>query len=362
MPDSFLLFSINGKWNTQHARAAARFASKSPMTAEELGGLVNDHEFQAKLNEVIGDPTGTAATEVLRKLLPLVTVVSDKSDFSPASRKAALTTLYPYVQYSGVPSVFLTIAPDDTHSALSLRMSTPSASVDANRHFPATDEGFLEHLKRGAKTYPVADLDISELGLQMRLAKDPVAATEIFKMLTEAVWTCLLRISPDRASRKTFPLGMGPKGVFGHTRAFFSVTQTQGRLSLHTHMVIWAGLDPVVIQKCAAHEKLFAEIRQVLDSQFVASLPPVHHYHALVRLATEPKQRAPLNPTRGHTEEPAPPRQSEEEKAFMNHFREVMNRCGVHQHSHTCEKGHFGDRGCRYVSCGALWNEHVLSS
>ena len=344
--DSRFIFAVfNQRQRHQHARAASGFALKHPLSAEELGAMVNDEEFKKKLERAIKTPTGTEAKEIVAKLTPLITMVSSKSDFSSGSRAASLTTLYSYVQYLGCPSVFLTIAPDDIHSVMSIKMAIPSLGVDVNNHFPATDDGVLEGLKKGAQTF--TNIDISELGLKRLLAENPVAATEIFKMTIEAVWSCLLGLPHDRATRKTFPHSENRKGIFGETRGFFSVTETQGRLSLHAHMVIWAGVDPEVIQKCAAYGDLASEIAQVLDSHFAARLPPILHYKSLVRLATDPKKREPLDPLRMTYLQVTPPTTPEETTRFLEHSQEVMNRCGNHQHSGTCEKGEAGLRGCR---------------
>ena len=343
----FLFTAFNQRQRHQNARAASGIASKHPLTAEKLGNLVNDPAFKEKVESAVENPSSAEARELLKEVSPLVSLTSSKADFSPAARGAALTTLYAYVQYYGFPSVFLTVAPDDTHSVLSVRATITGAPVDCNNHFPATDSGFLDELRKGGTTFTIGEIDISEHALQRLIADNPVAATEIFKVMIEAIWCCLLGLPPDRDTRKTFPPGTLPKGIFGHTRAFYSVIETQGRLSLHVHMLIWAGLQPKIIQKCAAYDDLMAIIREVLDSQFVATLSPLYHYRSLLHLATEPKKREPLQPVRVCYQDAPIPRTAEGEAQFKAFSQEVMNRCGVHQHSFSCEKGAFGNEGCR---------------
>jgi len=96
-------------------------------------------------------------------------------------------------------------------------------------------------LLKGATTFELGKVDISHFGLQKLITENPVAATAVFKALMETVWSCLLGVEPDRLSRRTVPLGSSHKGIFGDCRAWYAVTETQGRLSLHSHMVVWAG-------------------------------------------------------------------------------------------------------------------------
>jgi hypothetical protein len=56
-------------------------------------------------------PTSKQAKEIIHELDPLVQLISQRSDYSPGQRSAAISDLYAYVQFHGCPSFFLTVAP-----------------------------------------------------------------------------------------------------------------------------------------------------------------------------------------------------------------------------------------------------------
>jgi len=112
--------------------------------------------------------------EKLKTVLPLVQHAGAKIDYSPTARAAALSTLYALTQFHGCPSVFLTIAPDDVHNVLSIRMSFPTTS--GNGGFPAIGDTLLDHLCKGEKVLKVADIPLGESDLKKFIVSNPVAA------------------------------------------------------------------------------------------------------------------------------------------------------------------------------------------
>lgn len=69
--------------------------------------------------------------------------------------------------------------------------------------------------------------------------------------------------------------------MFGRPIAYCSVTETQGRLSLHAHMALWTTLQPQILETVAAFSEL-QEVVNILDKMFCAKyfavfLATVHH-------------------------------------------------------------------------------------
>jgi len=350
----FLFTAFNQKQRHAATRAVRSLASGKPEHLKQLGELCQDLEFRAKVEAAVKDSSSKEAAEVLKILNPLIRTSGGKIDYSASARAAGLTTLYSYTQFFGCPSVFFTIAPDDTHSVLAIRLSIPTKS---NQGFPARDEGLLNHLLEGAQTHDLCKIDISEFGLQKLMAENPVAAAEIFMQIQLAIYTILLGISPEKSSKKTRPLGVF-RGIFGNCKAVFSVVETQGRLSLHVHMAVWAGLPPHLLQKAAAFPEFVEEIAEVLNQHFQGQLPDGYHVQALHRLATEPKQRPKQDPPRMcYVPCPIPDETPAGGEAFVHHFRTTMNRVGIHAHSSTCEKGGSGKEGCRLAFPRAFCNQ-----
>ena len=175
----------------KHASSVGKFALSDARKMSELGALASDSAFLASVETAVKNPTGPEAKEVMKTMGPLIRTTGKHTEFSPVARAHAITTLYAMVQYYQCPSVFLTISPDDVHSVLSIRLSIPSASQNGNTAFPAHDEGLIEQLLKGATSFPIGEVDISEFGLQKLVAENPVAATEIFKLTLEAVYKTL---------------------------------------------------------------------------------------------------------------------------------------------------------------------------
>ena len=343
----YLFTAFNQKQRHAATSAVNAFASGKPEEIEKLGALVASEEFKAKVEAAAKSPEGDEAKEVLRILGSHLRFTGRHVDFSPLARSDSITSIHANSQFHGCPSVFFTVAPDDVHSVMSIRMCVPTGEGNGNAHFPAKDEGLVKNLLDRAQSFEIAKLPIGECDLKKMIAENPVAAAEIFKETLEAIFTALLGLPPERLSRKTKPLGALHKGAFGECTAVYSVIETQGRLSLHAHMAVWTVLRPSVIQNCSAYEELATEIAKVFDSQFVAELPVRFHCQALTRLATKPSDRLPQSPVRLTYQLSPLPNTPDGEKAFLEWVYEVINRVGIHAHSKTCEKGPHGQICCR---------------
>ena len=86
-----------------------------------------------------------------------------------------------------LPSIFFTYATDDVNGTLNLRLSLPKKN---NVDFPANGTGLSEAIQSNTKV--IQEITITTHHLQFLFAKGPVAAAEIFRLLTETVFTTLL--------------------------------------------------------------------------------------------------------------------------------------------------------------------------
>ena len=113
-----------------------------PDVFETIGKLSKDKIFESKMVEAMENPEGQEAKTVMNTFEKLIRVIGSKTPFSSSERESALSHLIAMMQYFGPASVFFTLALDDSHTILSLRMSYPSKS--GNKCFPAKDDGFAE--------------------------------------------------------------------------------------------------------------------------------------------------------------------------------------------------------------------------
>ncbi len=111
-----------------------------------------------------------------------------KVPFSKQARKAGIAKLEALTAYHGMQGLFLTISPDDAHDPNRIRMSLPQENI---RDFPVREtEGFLEALKSGQSSFN--SIPISSKNLRELLARGPVSAAEMFKIIIETLFSVVL--------------------------------------------------------------------------------------------------------------------------------------------------------------------------
>ena len=120
------------------------------------------------METIIANPNRNEAKSILNLIDSLLKINGGKVLGSPGERKMAIGTIISMVQFFGCPSVFFTFAPDDIHSALTLRMSCPTKY--GNHQFSAVDYGFEKNLQNrnmSPRSTKIMDdqIDISELNL-----------------------------------------------------------------------------------------------------------------------------------------------------------------------------------------------------
>ena len=130
---------------------------------KELGKLSTDEEFQKLVDTAVANPGGPESVQVLKTMNHLISTAGGHVDYSSHARAAGITTLHSYTQVLGCPGIFFTLALDDTHNVMAIRMSFPTK--ESNTEFPAVDGGFAKHLLEGAAEFPVGKVHISELDL-----------------------------------------------------------------------------------------------------------------------------------------------------------------------------------------------------
>ena len=234
-----------------------------------------------------------------------------------------------------------------TRIDLTLRISCPTKN--GNNAFPAVDGGFEsflqnKHTNKDLSIIMDDQIDISEYNLNKLLSMNPVAAASVFKITLETIFEVLFGIVPDYLSKITIPISSRCHGIFGQTKAAYTVTEVQGRLSLHGHMTVWSVLSPTIIQQCIQCKRLVNSVKEVILSQISSSIPLEYHMKALNRQATPPAHRSPSDPPRFFYDSPLPITSINE---FNDHVYSVVNSTAVHQRSDTCIKDPLGHVGCR---------------
>jgi hypothetical protein len=111
----------------------------------------------------------------------------------------------------GPPSLWITINPSDLHDPIAQVLAGEEINMDE----------FMAHLgpNKDQRAKNIAD--------------DPYAAAKFFHFMIATILETLLGVKVTPAQVKS---GMG---VFGHVTAYFGVVESQGRGTLHLHLLVW---------------------------------------------------------------------------------------------------------------------------
>ncbi|KAK4013695.1 hypothetical protein OUZ56_026247 [Daphnia magna] len=197
---------------------------------------VNDPAFIDQLKEAAKYPKSTSSLKLLNKLNVHIKSCTSRIPFTSSQRAASLSNL---------------IGMHDVNGTLNIRLSLPQKD---NNKFPADVTGLSEAIQNNAAVFQ--EIPITPHHLRFLLAKGPLAAAEIFRLLTETVFTTLLGTPTEHSSKKTVPLPSRSSGVFGVPIASFGCVEEQARGSLHVHVVYWGSLPCQLLQNSAIYPEL----------------------------------------------------------------------------------------------------------
>lgn len=323
----------------------------TPKAFAKFHQIVSNPEFKAKVQRAVRDPLGQEAVDVIRATEPYIQMCGKNVPYSPMERRDAIGSMAAIAQRYGTPSVFLTVSPDDVHHPMVLRLAFPSKS---NTAFPADVGGFLEALRQGQPTYD--ERAVSQFSLQKLVTDNPCASAAVFKMLMENLFSILLGTPVASTVKKTTPFVEQREGVFGRATAAFSVTEIQGRGSLHSHLAIWGtGLTPELLQKASAYPTLVEQITKVLYSMYSATMPEENHVECLLdRLEKRNKPRLIYDQSPLTTLKTGTSTSTVQNPAFSSRVYSLIDFLKIHSHRQTCLKGLAGHTQCRLSKPSAL--------
>jgi Helitron helicase-like domain at N-terminus len=151
-------------------------------------------------------------------LLKSVNAVSARIPGSHASQIHIRNEIRNYFGYFGMPQLYFTANPSATHSPI-FQLMCGDMKVDLSKYFPQL-----------APSHERA----------LRLAKDPVAATDFFDFSIKCIFKFLF--GWDYSKKKSTPEG----GILGHLRAFYGTAELTECANFHGHFLLWlmGGLNP----------------------------------------------------------------------------------------------------------------------
>ncbi|KAK4024408.1 hypothetical protein OUZ56_009830 [Daphnia magna] len=218
--------------------------------------------------------------------------------------------------------------PNDVNDTLNIRLSLPQ---EDNNNFPTDGTGLSEAIQNSAAVFQ--EIPITPHHLRFLMAKGPLAAAEIFRLLTDTVFTTLLGTPTEHFSKKTVPLPSRSSGVFGVPIASFGCVEEQARGSLHLHVVYWGSLPCQILQNSSIYPELLCTVAKAIDEMFKAEVDLAVHVEQLFdkfnRVMT---MKHSLLKAHHPLRNPEP---------FNQNVQKTVVICNCHSHSHTCHVGKF---------------------
>lgn len=199
-------------------------------SAHEIQSL-NSNDIETALNNISKRTHNMESNSALNKLLNYIKTIGGRVMGSAYARTALRTKIHALIYYLGLPSIFLTLNPADIHSPIALYFAGVKLDLDNIQ---------IEQLM---DTYQRAKI----------IASQPVATAKFFHILITSILETMIE-----------------GGVLGPIKAHFGTVESQGRGSLHLHLLIWLDHDmkPIdmkeKIQNADFREKLMAYLEDII--------------------------------------------------------------------------------------------------
>ena len=165
---------------------------------------LSSKDIEMALKQNLSKAPLSQSNGTLNKLLQHVRTIGGRVMGSAYSRTALRTRLHALIYNQGLPSIFLTINPADIHSPVALYFAGVNIDLDNIQ------------MQKMLDTYKRAEI----------VASHPVATAKFFHILISNILNILL---------------VG--GVVGPIKAYFGTVESQGRGSLHLHLLAWLDHD-----------------------------------------------------------------------------------------------------------------------
>ena len=110
---------------------------------------VQDASFLQKLQRAKAQPTGAEARQVLKDVIGFINTTAARVPWGKRERAAEVTAFIAGQRMHGAASIFYTVAPDDVHVPLAVRLSFPHVKQGAFPH--VAEGGFIKALQGTTK-------------------------------------------------------------------------------------------------------------------------------------------------------------------------------------------------------------------
>ncbi|CAF2866381.1 unnamed protein product [Rotaria sp. Silwood2] len=200
-------------------------------SADEIQSL-KSKDIEMALDNISKKTYSSESNSVLNKLFHHIKTIGGRVMGSAYSRTALRTCIHALIYNQGLPSIFLTLNPADIHSPVALYFAGVKLDLDN-----------IQIAQLMMTTYKRAEI----------IAFHPVATAKFFHLLISNILNTMIS-----------------GGVLGPIKAYFGTVESQGRGSLHLHLLIWLDheMKPAdmkqKIQNADFREKLIAYLEDII--------------------------------------------------------------------------------------------------
>ena len=217
------------------------------MTAEELQQSLLEKEAQRRGRAAPGSTSATAD-----RFLRSVQIGSQSVWGTNAERQACRREAFGYQARFGQPALFVTLTPNTDNSIV---MAVYANGVSAETMF-----------EKDPAKMP------SPVEIKRIVISDGMASARLFERIIEVFIDVVLGF--DRTKKRPKRSG----GLFGFVKAYYGMTETQGRGTLHAHFLVWlhgAPRNSAEFNAAAQADPCYQEsILRFTDSIVTTDLPP----------------------------------------------------------------------------------------
>ena len=217
---SFLLWSFDQQIRAEvNSTVTVKINTRDNRTADFIE-FVNSEGFDEKLRIVTEDRASNEASELKKRLLPLVQIVGHRLTWSAIVRKGTLGRLYTMYHFFSLPFIFGTISPSMRDSRLAIELC---------------------YSKSGEET------KLPPIYLRTKMISDnPVAAAQVFDRVMRAFFSIIAGIPLDdftgkraKVDRLLYEIKDDYIDAFGKMHASYAIIEAQSWSWLHAHFHLW---------------------------------------------------------------------------------------------------------------------------
>lgn len=312
----------------------------------KANAFINNPTFPAKLQAAINDPNCAEAKEILKTIVPFLSIPTKKVPFGSLDYGSHMAQVIAQARRYNNAAAFITWNFDDVNNPNVIRLCV--GQVD-NSNFPSeADNTFFTALSEKCTKQTYANIDMSWNARARRTAENPVASAHEYIAFCDAVMEVLLGREAEGKIRQTATLSKHNIGVCGTNLGFVAAHEAHAKGTMHCHYILFGGLSTSLLSKAATNESLKNAVTQALNKMYSAEISPAAHMCHMVRTFADKNKNNSLRDGM-YTSMCIPPKILSEASEFKDYLenRVVANHNFHMPHSFTCHKGLTGRHGCR---------------